>query len=201
MYRFLSFLLLIAAFVYFFLSLRKNRIGSKEIRGMFAGGLAKSLAGGWTNKDGSLYFKLKLISYYITVFLFLVLFITGMFPAVALGVRMTGLFLMIHVESALLFTISFTVTLVFWAHRHQFTDAEMPHNRLTTDMALKLLFWLITLLIIIAMLSIILMLFPLFGTDGMENLVDIHRYSVLFLSVTVIFHSYYLILHNRKRSQ
>ena len=185
MFRYIGLVSLAAAFVYTFLLLRKKGIGMGEIRGTL---LRQASGGRW-------FLDLRSLSYYCTGVLFIILFATGMVPAVVLGVRMADLLLVIHVEAAFLFSLSFTVALLFWAHRHRFTETDMKAG--AAILRLKLLFWLLTLLTMTAMLSILLMLFPVFGSAGMERLADIHRYSVLLLSLTVLAYVYLLILRNR----
>jgi hypothetical protein len=187
MFRYIGLGSLAAAFVYSFLLLRKRGIGMGEIRGAL---LRRPSGSRW-------FLDLRSLSYYCTGVLFIILFATGMVPAVVLGVRMADLLLVVHVEAAFLFCISFTVALLLWAHRHRFTETDMSLRPGTAILRLKLLFWLMTLLTMTAMLSILLMLFPIFGSVGMERLADIHRYSVLLLSLTVLAYGYLLILRNR----
>jgi hypothetical protein len=192
MFRIASILLLGATMAYVILRLRKHRTGFREIREFF-----RSEAGEWKRGNGSLAGKVSAIAYYANIFLFLILFITGMFPAVILGVEMTGLWLIIHVQAALLFSISFPIALIFRAERYRFIETDLRASAPGRELALKLLFWLLVLCAITAMFSIILMLYPIVGTRGMENLVELHRYSVLALSVAAVFHCYLSILYHR----
>jgi hypothetical protein len=42
-------------------------------------------------------------------------------------------------------------------------------------------------------LSVVLSMFPLFGTDGQEFLLNLHRYSALLLALVAIVHTYLII--------
>jgi len=43
-------------------------------------------------------------------------------------------------------------------------------------------------------LSIVLSMFPLFGTDGQEFLLQLHRYSALLFALVAIMYTYLVIL-------
>ena len=44
-------------------------------------------------------------------------------------------------------------------------------------------------------LSIVLSMFPLFGTDGQVWLLDLHRYSAVLLVMAILVHTYLTIIH------
>jgi hypothetical protein len=115
---------------------------------------------------------------------------------------MSGLFMMIHASTALLASICLVAFVFLFSNSNQLSLEELKKlagdyrqkKNLDSQIMLKVLYWLIIALILPTMLSIILMLYPLFGTDGLEFLADVHRWSVLLLTICVIFVQYYRIL-------
>jgi predicted transporter len=115
---------------------------------------------------------------------------------------MSGLFMMIHASTALLSSICLVAFVLLFSNSNQLSLEELlillkeykQNKPLNSQIMLKVLYWLIIALILPAMLSIILMLYPLFGTDGLEFLADVHRWSVLLLTICVIFVQYNKVL-------
>lgn len=115
---------------------------------------------------------------------------------------MTGLFMMIHASTALLASICLVALVFLFSNGNQLSLEELQNlvndykqkKSIDYRIMLKVLYWLIITLILPAMLSIILMLYPLFGTEGLEFLADVHRWSVLPLTICVIFVQYFRIV-------
>ena len=61
--------------------------------------------------------------------------------------------------------------------------------------ALKVGFWMVLLLSLPLMLTVILGLFPLFGTDGESLLIRLHGYSALLLLITALGELYVIITY------
>jgi len=126
---------------------------------------------------------------------FFIMLFTGFVPLLFTGDNLTGTFLLIHVTIAPLISMSFALMIVLLANANRFDDSDITSSNtdgengttLKSSAYIKINFWLITVLSLPAMISIILSMFPLFGTEGQINLLDIHRYSVLIISVLVIF--------------
>ena len=129
---------------------------------------------------------------------------TGFIPLLLTGSNLTGIFLMIHVSVAPLISLTFAMLVVLFAHSNRFNNNDI--NISTQDNGkkeityknsayLKLVFWLISIFSLPAMVSIILSMFPLFGTDGQITLLEIHRYSVLLISILFILHTGLLSVH------
>ncbi|MEE9432293.1 MAG: hypothetical protein V3V16_14690 [Melioribacteraceae bacterium] len=137
----------------------------------------------------------KKFFYLATTFLFLLMFLSAFLNVIFLGDDLTGLFLLIHVTVAPLFSVFLAILVILFAHSNRFSENDF--NNLTENKRIrhnrsgyiKITFWLITLFSIPAMTSIILSMFPLFGTNGQHILLDIHRYSTLIIFVLVILHT------------
>jgi len=143
----------------------------------------------------------RLRYFFITasVMLFLLLALTGLIPVVILAKPMSGLLLIIHVTVAPFFVVALMLTAIFWAHSQQFGQSdfiylkERGHHKKNQNSSQhvkffwqKLSFWLFLIFSVPAILSIILSMFPYFGTDGQITMLNIHRYSVLILMVIIV---------------
>jgi len=102
------------------------------------------------------------------------------------------------------FVISAGVVLVAWGHRCRLNGDDRqgladllrlrganPDD--TADLGWKLSFWLAMLLVVPVSLSMVLGMFPIFGTHGQENLLSIHQYTALALSQVTLIHLHLLI--------
>jgi hypothetical protein len=154
---------------------------------------------------------LRGLMYLLTLALFLVLTITGFVPVVFFGGRLSGVLLLVHATAAPLFALSLALLSLLWSHRQRFTEENWgtvkklvagrksdPAN--LNDVVRKICFWLILVFSLPLILSIILGVFPLFGTDGQENLVLLHGFSALLLTITAVIHTYTLTTHSQRRS-
>jgi len=130
----------------------------------------------------------------VSVGLLLILALTGFLPVVFLGIHLTGVLLVIHVTAAPLFAIALSALALLWAHRLRFdgSDLQIALGSLKREsqgkdplvrFALKAGFWLILTLSLPLMLTVVLGLFPLFGTGGESMLIRLHGYSALLLLV------------------
>ncbi|MFO7905712.1 MAG: hypothetical protein ACQESR_22505 [Planctomycetota bacterium] len=72
--------------------------------------------------------------------------------------------------------------------------AEAPRFFRTT----KVMFWLFLTSGFVVVLTTLLSMVPIFGTDGMHILLDIHRYSGLIAVVALAFHFYYVLLQRAR---
>jgi hypothetical protein len=58
----------------------------------------------------------------------------------------------------------------------------------------KLMFWIILLGGFVVTMTMLLSMLPLFGTDGLYQLLDIHRYAGLLVVVALAIHLYAVVL-------
>ena len=94
---------------------------------------------------------------------------------------MTHWMLMLHVSFAPLFAIGLALVSLTWAARCVRSGAEL-------GCAAKGLFWLILIAGLLVMLSGIVPMTPVFGTDGERAMYFLHRYSAIVLAVLVLLH-------------
>ena len=151
---------------------------------------------------------LRKLVYLLALLCFVVLAVTGLYPVLVRGQHLSGYLLMIHATFAPVFAACLTVLALMWAHRCRFSESDCPlwfqriirRETVNKDsfaekscLGQKICFWLIILLALPVILSIVLSMFPLFGTDGQEFLLNLHRYSTLLLALAVIVHTYLII--------
>ena len=148
---------------------------------------------------------LRMLSYFIAVLCVIILSLTGFIPPLLLGIPMSGFLLVLHVSLSPVFAICMTLLCLLWAHQQVFDGSDRQWlnsllfgkdttgSNLKYHSAFKICFWLLILLTPFVMGSIILSMYPVFGTHGQHTLLMLHRVSAfLFLAVSMI-HTFLLI--------
>jgi len=136
--------------------------------------------------------------------LLLLLAMTGFLPVLLLGTHLSGLMLVIHVTAAPFFAVALSASALLWAHRLRFNEldwqavegfagGESPRKEALLRLGVKAGFWIVLSLSLPLMLTIILGLFPLFGTEGETLLIRLHGYSALLLMITALSEFYAII--------
>ena len=154
---------------------------------------------------------LRILVYLVALLCFVVLAITGFYPTLILGRHITGYLVMVHATFAPVFAVCLAVLAVMWARCCRFTGGDWPWferiiQRLTlsnnpddyathksSGIGQKISFWLIIFLALPLILSIVLSMFPLFGTHWQEILLSMHRYTALVFAMVAILHTYFII--------
>jgi len=154
---------------------------------------------------------LRKVVYLLAMLCFVILAVTGFYPTIILGEHISGYLVMIHATFAPIFAICLAILAVMWARRCRFACGDWPWfqrmvQRVTlvksaseeaqcesSGLGQKITFWLIIFLALPLILSIILSMFPLFGTHWQELLLGTHRYTALVFALVVIVHTYLLI--------
>ena len=155
--------------------------------------------------------------YLLALVCFVVLALTGFYPVLVLGEHISGYLLMLHATFAPVFAICVAVLAVLWASNCRFTAGDWPWferivQRISSvnssdkaaqsgnsGLGQKITFWLIIILTLPLALSIVLSMFPLFGTHWQEILLGLHRYTAYVFTVVVIMHTFLLIRTIAKR--
>lgn len=146
--------------------------------------------------------RLKKLAYLLALLCFVILFLTGFGPRVLCGTELSGFLLMIHVTFAGVFIACIAFLVITWAHQFRFGCVDLKClqdvfglrvREVACTTCRKLLFWILVVLSLPAALSILFSMFPIFGTHGQEVLFEIHRWSVLVLSLCAFVHIYLLI--------
>ncbi len=197
MFRLLSIVIFLLSFVWVFKYLQKNGISLKEVYNFYITELKTSFSNlkSFRSKNISEKLKsLKVFLYLFTLLEFFIMMFTGFATLIFTGGGITGILLLIHVTIAPFIAITFALVVVFYAQANNFNEYDIEKDEdngnkifIKTTAHLKINFWLISIVSLPAMVSIILSMFPFFGTEGQINLLEIHRYSVLIISILVIF--------------
>jgi cytochrome b subunit of formate dehydrogenase len=142
-----------------------------------------------------------------------VLVVTGFVPMIFLGKSITGWWLMVHATAAPVFAACIAVLAVLWADKnrldknywprlnyilHRQPKSTIPPERY--ELKLRTCFWIVLSLSLPVILTAVLSMFKLFGTDGQELLLQLHRYSTLLLSLFAIVYLYLAALTEMNRT-
>jgi cytochrome b subunit of formate dehydrogenase len=170
-----------------------------------------------SKRKHSLVVILRMLVYLLAIFCFVVLALTGFYPVLILGEHISGYLVMLHATFAPVFAICLAVLAIMWASNCRFTAGDWPWferivNRVTlaksagkatrsksSGLGQKITFWLIIFLALPLALSIVLSMFPLFGTHWQELLLALHRYTAYVFTVVVILHTFLLIRTTAKK--
>ncbi len=165
----------------------------------------------------SLVVILRMLVYLVALVCFVVLALTGFYPVLILGEHISGYLVMLHATFAPVFAICMAVLAVMWAGNCRFTagdwpwferivqrvtsvkDAEKAPKSKSSGLGQKITFWLIIFLTLPLALSIVLSMFPLFGTHWQEVLLGLHRNTAYIFTVVVIVHTFLLIRATAKK--
>jgi len=162
-------------------------------------------------KERSLMGVLRILVYLLALLCFVVLAITGFYPTLILGKHISGYSVMVHATFAPVFAVCLAVLAIMWARSCRFTGGDWPWFEhivkwitlfkssgdetpcKSSGLGQKIAFWLIIFLALPLILSIVLSMFPLFGTHWQELLLSMHRYTALVFAMVAIMHTYFII--------
>jgi hypothetical protein len=190
MFRYFVIIVFASALFYLNSILKKKDLSFLFLYNNFAGEMKRVFLEIYTKKQNTSFSDIRVLLFFVNIFLVLVLIITSFIPVVIFNVHMSGLLLLIHVKSALLFLISLTAYVLISAHSNRFVINEVSHS--------KIIFWVLVFFSFPTIVSVLLMLFPLFNSDGLDSLLDTHRYSATLFAIALLFHIYYVIVDKRK---
>jgi hypothetical protein len=168
MFRAIAIVAILVAIVGFVVSAMRRRTAPAE-------GAAACPCLGWVEKG----------IYAIMFFGLLVGGVTGLGSVFTRG-HMSGWALMIHVGLAPAFMLGMAGVAVTLADRCRFVRENTGSTFGPWE---NVLFWIMLTSTLIAILSAVLPMTPLFGTYGQHVSLDIHRYSSLIAAVAVILHA------------
>jgi len=153
---------------------------------------------GWLSVIRKLVFLLGLFSFFV-------LLVTGFGP-LTMGMRLQGYWLMIHATFAPVFIGCVAIVAIMGAGQYCFNKKDTENIQWTcrtnrdqgcwltdTGLGAKAVFWFLLLMSLPLTLSMVLSMFPLFGTNGQEFLLQLHRVCALVFSLALILEIYMLI--------
>jgi hypothetical protein len=131
--------------------------------------------------------------YGVTLAALAVLAATGLWAALR-AERLSGWLLLVHNAAAGPFALGLVVLAVLWAERCRFAAGPAPALFAPAQRAV---FWAAAVLAAALILSMMLCWVRLFGTDGQEFLLEVHRYAALGMIATGLVHLYLIALARR----
>jgi len=140
---------------------------------------------------------LRKLIYFLMLLCFVVLVITGFYPLLILDVPLSSYFLVLHLTFAPIFAVLLSIFILISAHYHRFTGSDWRWRE-KTELGLKSCFWLMILFSIPLILSIILSMYPIMGTQYQEFLRDVHRLSALLFVMITLIHTYLIALPSHR---
>jgi hypothetical protein len=171
----------------------------------------KELTSSLKQTPSTILLRIKKLIYIILLICSLFLFITGIVQPLILGKQISGYLLMLHVSIAPIFAVVAAIGSVLWANAHSLNsnDWQELHNFQTNPSEEKehvwvptaihkILFWIGILLSLPIILSIILSMYRVFGTNGQDMLLQIHRYCAMLFVIIVICYTSTTIFHLKK---
>ncbi len=126
--------------------------------------------------------------YLITLASAAVLCVTGFYHPLLFSRGISGYLLMVHATAAPVFAGCVAVLAVVYAAGNCLTRKD--ESRITVR---KVCFWLVLVLTLPLVLSILLSMFLIFGTQGQGVLMDLHRYSASAIVLVGIVHTCLLV--------
>jgi hypothetical protein len=198
MFRVLSIVIIIGSIIWLYRFFNNKKISFSEVVSGYFTTLIKSISSVKFFKSHSFLDNLTLLKrivYLFTLFLFFIMAISAFIPIILFGDGLGGLFLLLHVSVAPLFSVFLATLIILFAHSNRFNNNDLDNSKqkgrfIFNQMGyIKISFWFIVLFSIPLMISVILSMFPLFGTEGQLYLLEIHRYCSLIIIILVILHS------------
>ena len=107
--------------------------------------------------------------------------VTGFLPYFFFGGRVSGYWLILHVIAGGVLTACAAGWAVMYAERNLFGSGRTK---------VKLCFWVAVVLSLLVILSVLLSMFKLFGTDWQRFLIQTHLYSTIALALFIIAYLY-----------
>ncbi|MCK5271522.1 MAG: hypothetical protein KAJ52_03055 [Sedimentisphaerales bacterium] len=150
-----------------------------------------------------------------TFLCFVVLAVTGFYPAMFTGEPLSGYSLMLHATASPVLAVCLVALVLVTAQRNRFDRKDWDHLQMrfswksfdehstissATVIWRKVFFWLMILLSLPVMLSIVLSMFPIFGTSGQEFLYHLHRYVTLLFVMSGALFGYLAIVSQARQS-
>ncbi len=163
-------------------------------------------------QKASFLLKIRRLILALAVICFLVLAVTGFFPVLILGKSIFGYWMMIHVIFGGVFAFCLALLAVLWAQDNSLDVSCCPLLRKLfsedsgdvpsggrAELLQRAVFWLLMSLAVPLVLSILLSMFTLFGTDIQKFLLACHRYIALGFAVIAVAFAYLAMINNAKK--
>jgi len=185
--RILSLLALLLVAVWLIVYFTKNSGSWQAVSDWFAGELKSAFSKGWlTNWKRTVFMLILLVV--------AVMALTGFIPFIILGKPLGGFALMLHVALAPVFAVLAALFILGRADSHAFDknsatylakSAQKQKKSAADAFWSKIFFWFIA-IFALAVSSMVFSMYPIFGTIGMDKLLNMHRFSSVALFIFII---------------
>ena len=203
MFRIISISGLLITYISIAIALKKNQIDLKQWFSVRNNNFIHTM----TNlKKSSIGNIIKSLLFPILFFCINLLALTGFITVIILGKPISTYLLLIHVSLAPFFAICMATAALIWAPKNSFnkkdweTFCDLRSSKKETKIELwqKVCFWLIIILALPIILSILLSMYPLFGSQIQHSLLTTHRYSTLLFVILLTIYVYLSIIKDKK---
>jgi len=155
---------------------------------------------------------LQKLLYIITLLCVIGMILSGFLPVIFAGANLGGFLLVIHATISPIFAVSIALLVLISAHSHRFNDQDWATlNTLFSkdtsrtvsraQFGQKVCYWLLVVFSIPVITSILFSMYPIFGTEGQENLLQLHRYSTLLFVIIASLYSYLMVIAHRTQDE
>ncbi|MCB0260682.1 MAG: hypothetical protein KDI38_20995 [Calditrichaeota bacterium] len=140
------------------------------------------------------------LTYRLGLLSFALLALSGLLPLMITGGHLSGWLLLLHLLAAPVFALCLAVLALAGGYRLRLSADAWKTEKIGAESTrrphpqtlMKLSAWAILLLGLPVIISIGLSMFPFYGTIGQNNLLLLHGFSGLLLTVVMAFHLYFL---------
>jgi len=126
-----------------------------------------------------------------------VLALSGFSATIGWGGPMSGYLLMLHCTAAPVFCVFLAALGIIQAEKNRFVKEDFQPGKCEAGWR-KIFFWLTMLLGIPLILSMVISMLPIFGTEGQEFLYHLHRWSALAFLIAICYMSFLATLFRRR---
>ena len=202
MFRIISIFGLLITYIFIAIALKKNHVDLKKWFSIQNGNVTDTL----TNlKKSSIGNIIKTLLFPIVFLCVNLLALTGFITVIILGKPISTYLLLIHVSLAPVFAICLAIAALVWAPKNSFNkkdwetfcNLKSSKKEMRIELWQKICFWLIIILTLPIILSILLSMYPLFGSDIQHSLLTTHRYSTLSFVILSTIYVYFLIIKDK----
>ena len=203
MFRYIAFVLLVMTIGWLIIALRSQGTGFKSLGNRLVNSgkiLAASIRKIFEITPSE--FSVKIL-FPATVFSVLILAFTGFVPSVLFGLHLSGYLLVLHMIIAPIFGLCMAMWALIWTKKYVMSEKDWlsvwnslkTKTNLSKELVQKLLYWLLVCLSMIVIFSMLISMFPIYGTNIQEMLLKIHQFSTLFFFILFIFFTFLIKLY------
>ena len=203
MFRIISILALLITYISIAIALKNNQINLKKWFSIQSSNIADTLSNLKKSNIGKI---IKSLLFPIMFLCVILLALTGFVTVIILGKPISTYLLLVHVSLAPIFAISMAIATLIWAPKNSFNkrdwetfcNLKSSKKEKRIELMQKIAFWSLIILSLPIILSILLSMYPLFGSEIQHSLLTTHRYSTLVFVIISTWYVYFSIIKDSK---